>query len=190
MADKLFLGENDIQRLVADVADKIQGAFPNFTRQLDVIVPVLNGAMSFHVDLLSALAARGMNPEVCPIQVKRTNSHHTPMMYSNAARLGQMVHGKHVLVVDCIHDSGHTARYVCKNLWLSKHAAGVKFACLLCRDPKLLPDGFESFYGLDLDGNKEYFYGYGMDKNGRSRGLRGIFSMPPTADVPESLLVT
>lgn len=182
-----FLGSAEIQRCVKSVANQIIGASP----KPQVLVPVLSGAYLFAGDLLCALAALGLDLELCPVQVKRDSTHGTPMMYSaHGTHLRASLEGKSVLVADTVLDSGVTLRYVLKHIWHNAYAAHVSAACLIRRVPRdNLPSGFDCLVGLEA-ATEDYFYGYGMDRNGAYRGLSSIYAESPSPTVPESLLVS
>lgn len=141
-------------------------------------VVVLQGGFIFGADLLRAL------PFDFPIEAAfvRCQSYGSGTVSSGKVILLQDLepdvdlHGRTVLLIDDILDTGLTIRYLCEHL-RKRGAARVRPCVLLYRrleqPAAILPD----FHGFSVA--SEFFVGYGLDYNGRYRHLPGLYALDP-----------
>lgn len=181
---RLFASAIQIKHLVDELAHRIS---VNTSEKPSILVAVMGGACCFAPDLLRALNHAGVDMKFFSLSVKR-DFHGHPLIQTDPGLYRHAVNGKRALIVDTIHDSGDTARMVMKHTLIHGNAKWADFACLLVRDRTKLPEGFDNYVGFDLKRATEYYYGYGLDRNGAMRGLSSIYAESPSTAVPESLL--
>jgi hypoxanthine phosphoribosyltransferase len=139
-------------------------------------IPILRGGLFFYADLVRAID--------CSVELV-TASASSYDVSANAQRAdGQFrasfenidLHGRRVLLVDDICDSGRTLARL-KSEFLGRGALEVRTAALIRRvvpDAPHVPD----YVGFVYDG-PEWFVGYGMDDKGEYRNLPAVYRMKP-----------
>lgn len=130
------------------------------------VVAVLNGSLMFGADLLRRMEM--------PLRLDcvSVSSYHgaatTGVVKFNQVRLPD-VHGRHVLLLDDILDSGHTLHAIREKLLAETHPQSIKI-CVLLR--KAVPRAREleaDYVGFDIA--DEFVVGYGLDYMERFRNL-------------------
>lgn len=181
-----LISVNGIAHYVSDTAKAVRES----DRMPEYLVPILNGAYYFGGDLLRAL--RGP-VKLSPLTIKR-NREGVPQYTPSTT--DRPFAGKRVLIVDTIFDSGGTIAAAIAACQFLGPPTQLDVAVLAYRSEEGLKkfvaryQADHKFYaGKSLDGNPNYLYGYGLDRNGYDRELPQIYQQPPTAAVPESLLV-
>ncbi len=155
---------------------------------------LLNGAFMFTADLLRALAHRGVTPVVDFISLSSYGAaRQSAGAVTERSGLRQSMEGRHVLIVDDIHDTGLTLAYA-KNM-VTAGGAGAVTTCVLLdkpgtRDPRGHPTqhdrkpfkpGVPDHVGFVCPDC--FVVGYGLDDNGRYRELPFIAAIEPAASV-------
>lgn len=154
-----------VEELAAEVAADLSGSAP-------VIVGILNGAAPFMMDLLRFLPAP-LAQDVLYDFVDATSYSGTESTgaVKSSRDLSIEVGGRPVLVVDGIVDTGQTLAVVLDNL-RDQQPAWLR-TCVLFDKPSRrrfeVPVDYRGFEIEDL-----FVVGYGMDLDGRFRGLRHI----------------
>jgi len=140
----------------------------------DVAMPVLVGGFVFAADLLRALAWEGVAMDVEMIWLRSYGDKRVASAVSMIAGPSEQIAGRHVLVIDGVLDAGRTiAKAV--SLIEAAGAASVQVAVILDkqrRDAVARAD----YVGFPI-GN-DFVIGYGMDDEGRHRGLPYIGKVP------------
>jgi hypoxanthine phosphoribosyltransferase len=154
-----------VEELAAEVAADLSGSAP-------VIVGILNGAAPFMMDLLRFLPAP-LAQDVLYDFVDATSYSGTESTgaVKSARDLSIEVGGRPVLVVDGIVDTGQTLAVVLDNL-RDQQPAWLRTCVLLDKPSRRrfeVPVDYRGFEIEDL-----FVVGYGMDLDGRFRGLRHI----------------
>ena len=134
-----------------------------------VLVPILTGSIIFVADLMRRLSHR------VRIEVATVQSYRGEKVRSKEAAIIQSlpndVHGKHVLIVDDILDSGETIRVIRRELALQNPET--MHACVLLR--KQIPSAMETpceYVGFDIP--NEFVVGFGLDYRGYYRNLPDV----------------
>ena len=78
------------------------------------------------------------------------------------------VKGKNILVIEDIYDTGRTLAYI-KNFLLKKKAKSVKVCVLINKKIHKSSDIDIDYFGFNIE--NKFIVGYGLDYNGRYRGL-------------------
>jgi len=136
-----------------------------------VAIAVLKGSFVFAADLVRALAAKQINPEV---DFMTLASYGAQTVSSGNVRLLRDaeigVENKNVLLIDDILDSGRTLQFA-RNHLLARGAKSAKVCVLLdktaSRQPK--PEILADFIGFSCP--QVFVAGYGMDYAHKCRGL-------------------
>jgi hypoxanthine phosphoribosyltransferase len=125
-----------------------------------IVISILKGSFVFAADLIRALHAAGLSPEVEFISV----SSYGAGMESGQVRLLRdvetEVQGRDVLLVDDILESGNTLRFT-RDLMLSRGARKVAIVALLDKSMKRKTDVKADFIGFECP--DKFVVGYGMD---------------------------
>ncbi|MFT4262667.1 MAG: hypoxanthine phosphoribosyltransferase [Nocardioides sp.] len=167
----ILFTEEQIQGRLGEMAKQIEADYEG--RDL-LVVGVLRGAIMVIADL-----TRAMDRHV-EIDWMAVSSYGSGTTSSGVVRilkdLDSDLHGRHVLIVDEIIDTGLTLSWLVANL-SSRGPASVEIATLL-RKPEALQMPVEPKYvGWDIP--NEFVVGYGLDYRERYRNLRDIGTLAP-----------
>ena len=151
-----------LETLAADIAARMS---PDFAA-----IAILKGSFVFAADLIRALTAHDVNPEV---DFMTLASYGTGTVSSGTVRLLRdveiQVEGREVLLIDDILDSGRTIAFARRHM-LQRGAKAVKICVLLDKTTGRAKGGETAdFAGFSCpDG---FVVGYGMDAAHKFRGL-------------------
>lgn len=130
------------------------------------VVAVLNGSLMFGADLL-----RRMDMPL-RLDCLSVSSYHgastTGVVKFNQERLPD-VHGRHVLILDDILDSGHTLHAIRDRLQNETNPLSIKICVLLRKDVPRQRELEADYIGFDIA--NEFVVGYGLDYMERFRNL-------------------
>ncbi|MFI8592982.1 hypoxanthine phosphoribosyltransferase [Microbacterium sp. NPDC078428] len=156
-----------LEELAAQVAHDYEG------KDL-LLVGVLKGAVMVMADFSRAL------PMLVPIDWMAVSSYGTGTRSSGVVQirkdLDTDLHGKHVLIIEDIIDSGLTLSWLLEN-FASRGAASVEVLALL-RKPDAMKVHVECRYvGFDIP--SDFVVGYGLDYAEKYRNLRDVAVLAP-----------
>lgn len=154
-----------IEALALDITKAFGGDF--------LMAPVLTGAFVFAADLLRALHRLGADPLVDFVQLSsyggaRSSSGVVKLLKDFSLPLS----GRRVLIVDDVLDTGRSLHFA-KNMALDAGAADAKICVLVRKSTGRSADIDADFVGFEA-GADDFIVGYGMDDDGRRRGLPEI----------------
>ncbi len=180
---ELFVGAETLKTHIEKLAEKIDEDLCEVSNEI-VVMPVLSGGMLFASDLIRRFYfTRGV--KIAPAIVSRyeneLRSDRTPQIKYFPSE--EEIRGKTVLIVDDIYDKGDTIE-VLKDACIDYGANSVRVVVLICRETISNPQHEHSpdYYAYLVDDDR-FFFGYGMDVNGKYRGLEDIWSFPiPSVD--------
>jgi hypoxanthine phosphoribosyltransferase len=130
------------------------------------VVAVLNGSLMFGADLLRRLE---MPLRLDCLSVSSYNGASTTGVVTfNQLHLPD-VHGRHVLILDDILDSGHTLHAIRDKLLTETKPLSVKVCVLLRKDVPRQRELEADYVGFDIA--NEFVVGYGLDYMERFRNL-------------------
>jgi hypoxanthine phosphoribosyltransferase len=163
---EILFSEAEIAKRVTGLAKEIAPLKPDFA------APVLVGAFVFAADLMRALAREGLS---LPMEFLWLRSYDAQQAGEISVLSGptQGVRGKTVLLIDGVLDRGTT---IVKARTLLK-AAGAKSVVTAVAVDKLRPDAVAHADFAMFQGVADFIVGYGMDEDGRNRGLPYIASV-------------
>jgi hypoxanthine phosphoribosyltransferase len=164
-AAEILFSEAEIAKRVAILAGELAPIRP------DIAVPILAGAFVFAADLLRALAREGQS---LPVEFLWLRSYEAQEAGEISVLSGptDAVNGKTVLLIDGVLDRGTT---IVKARSLLKEA-GAKSVITAVAVDKLHPDAVTHSDFAMFQGVSDFIVGYGMDEEGRNRGLPYIAS--------------
>lgn len=163
---KTLYSEEEVRRrvdaLAADIARMMP---PDF-----LMAPVLTGAFVFAADLLRALHRLGCDPAVDFVQLSsyggaRASSGVVTLLKDFSAPL----EGRSVLLVDDVLDTGRSLHFA-KNMVLDRGARDARICVLVRKATGRSADIDADFIGFEAAA-EDFIVGYGMDDDGRTRGL-------------------
>jgi hypoxanthine phosphoribosyltransferase len=162
--DALFAADTISARLEA-LATEIADAMPKDF----AAVAILKGSFVFAADLIRALAAHSVNPEV---DFMTLASYGSQTVSSGTVRLLRDVEisvaGREVLLIDDILDSGRTIDFARRHM-LERGASAVKVCVLLDKTSGRTQPHTADFVGFACP--PAFVVGYGMDHAHKFRGL-------------------
>jgi len=158
--------EIDVKKRIDVLADEIVRDMPaDF-----LMAPVLTGAFIFAADLLRALYAKGADPHVDFVQLSsyggaRSSSGVVTLLKDFSVDL----EGKAVLIVDDVLDTGRSLHFA-KRMVLERGASVAKICALVRKNTGHSDDITADYIGFEA-GPDDFLIGYGMDDDGRKRGV-------------------
>lgn len=175
--------ENDVERVLIaeDIIDKRLDAMAKEVRhdypgEVIVVIVLLKGALVFAADLLRRL------PRMLEIECLNVASYHGGTESSGKVDFLDHkfpdVHGRQVLVLDDILDTGRTLKAVVERM-REEGAAQVKTAVLLAKDKDRAAEVEADYVGFVI--GDEFVIGYGLDYKGRYRNLPYVGTLSPDA---------
>jgi hypoxanthine phosphoribosyltransferase len=133
------------------------------------IVPILKGSFVFAADLLRALCAAGLAPEVDFLTLSSYKKSRTSGGQVSILRdLDLDVHGRHVILIDDVLDSGRTLAFA-KDLIAARGAARIETCVLLDKKAPRAVSIEPDYCAFDCP--DVFVVGYGMDVAHRYREL-------------------
>jgi hypoxanthine phosphoribosyltransferase len=137
---------------------------------------IMNGALFFLADLLRAVSLDHV--EITCVRLASYAGTKSTGKLRGLESMGDSFKGRHVIIVDDIFDTGHTLAAVAQRL-RELGAEDIKCCVLLekkrRREVAVKPD----WTGFKIP--DEFVVGYGLDYNGRYRGLKQIRVLEPPA---------
>ena len=137
-----------------------------------VMVCVLKGAFIFFADLVRALS---IEPEVDFVRLASygaQTSRKERILFSKDMELS--VHGKHVLIVDDIVDTGHSVQYLL-NVLRMRGVKSLRVCALIDKRERREVDVHVDFPGFVL--SEGFVIGYGLDHAERHRHLPAVYTL-------------
>jgi hypoxanthine phosphoribosyltransferase len=175
--DRVLISQQQIAMRIAELARMITDDHtpPRLDRPAQVtIVPVLTGGMIFCADLVRQI------PIAMQIGIISVSSYPGQTVASQGAQvvaqqLGSL-HGRRVLLLDDVLDSGQTIRLV-QAVLRQQGAASVRTCVLLRKDRPSTRDVQVDYVGFDIP--DVFVVGYGLDFDNYYRNLPDIVTLKP-----------
>jgi len=162
-------------QIAAKVAEMAATIDRDYAGREPLLVGVLNGAVMVMSDL-----ARAMRIHLT-MDWMAVSSYGTGTKSSGVVRimkdLTTDIHGKDVIIVEDIVDTGLTLNYLVANL-MSREPASVEIAALFRKPEALTVDVDVKYLGFDIP--SEFVVGYGLDFAGRYRNLVDVATLKPS----------
>lgn len=169
--DHVLYTQQQLEDRIEEVAAQIDADY--YGRE-PLIVGVLNGAMITVSDLTRAMKSH------CSVDWMAISSYGAGTQSSGVVRilkdLSTDIHGRDVLIVEDIIDTGLTLSYLVQNL-LSREPASLEIMTMF-RKPEAIDCEVDVKY-IGYDVPNEFVVGYGLDYDGRYRNLRDLATLAP-----------
>ncbi|KQT01758.1 MULTISPECIES: hypoxanthine phosphoribosyltransferase [unclassified Rhizobium] len=153
--DPLYTAEVISERNIAMAEEIAKGPLNDL-----LVIAVLKGSFIFAADLIRAMHSVGLAPEVEFITLSSYGTGTVSQGVKIIKDIDSDVHGRDVLLIDDILESGRTLRFA-KELMLERGAKSVTIAVLLDKKVKRQTELEADYVGFECP---DYFVvGYGMD---------------------------
>lgn len=166
----MLLNEEEIHKKVEKLAEEIDEIYGDEDM---VAVCVLKGAFVFFSDLVRRIK----NPNL-QLDFVRLSSYGMDSVSSRNIMFNKDIeidiHGKHVLLVEDIVDSGHTMKFLMKEFWTRKPES-LRLAALIDKYERRETDITVDFPGFKF--SKGFLVGYGLDFAEKFRTLPCIYEI-------------
>ena len=159
---KVLISSNKIKNKVTKVAQQINKDFKN--KKL-VVVSVLSGSVVFCSDIIRKLS---VDFEIDFVRVASYKGKKSSGKIKFLCDTVIDIKGKDVLLVEDICDSGRTLSYI-KDLFIKRKANSVKICTLINKKVEKFKNIKIDYFGFEVA--DEFVVGYGLDYNGKYRGL-------------------
>ena len=159
---KVLISSNKIKNKVNKIAQQINKDFKN--KQL-VVVAVLSGSVVFCSDIIRKL---NVDFEIDFIRVSSYKGKKSSGKIKFLCDTLIDIKGKDILLVEDICDSGRTLSYI-KDLFIKRKASSVKICTLINKKVEKYKQIKIDYFGFEID--NEFIVGYGLDYDGKYRGL-------------------
>lgn len=169
--EKILLDEEQIKERVAQLGLQIS---QDYQGESILMVGILKGAMVFLADLV-----RNINVPTF-FDFMAVSSYGAGTVSSGAVRilkdLDKSIHGRHVIIVEDIVDTGLTLQYLVENM-KARGPASLKVCTLLDKPSRRKVEVPVDYNGFSIP--DEFVVGYGLDYNERYRNLPYIAVLKP-----------
>ena len=160
--------QNRIQELGKILTEEYAGKNP-------IVVGVLKGVVVFYADMIRHIKVPCEMDFMCVSSYQGTNSTGRTMISKD---LNNDIHGRHVLILEDIFDTGNSLEFICNHL-KNKEPASLKICTLLDKPERRKP-------GITLQADyvgftvpNEFVVGYGLDYNEHYRNLPYVGILKP-----------
>ena len=161
---RLLISQTRIQARVRQLGRTLT---KHYAGERPLFLGIMNGALCFLADLLRAV---DLDSEIACVRLASYVGTESTHKLRGLEAMGDSFTGRHVIIVDDIFDTGHTLAAVIQRL-KELGAADVKVCVLLQKKKGQLPVKV-NWVGFKIP--NEFVVGYGLDYNGRYRGLKQI----------------
>jgi len=168
MSSKPMITADQIQARVSALAADISGSF-----EFDIILSVLTGAVMFTTDLCRAMAKPKHH-----IAFLKASSYGSGMESSGELKVSGIehveLHGKRVLLIDDILDTGRTMSTLVSML-RDAGAAEIRTCVLMNKEERRAVEFHADYVGFEI--SNEFVVGYGLDFDQDYRTLPEVWTL-------------
>jgi len=165
---KISIPADAIRQRIADMAADMNKTLVD---DFPLFISVLNGAFLFTADLVRHIT---VECEVTFIRVASYNGTQSTGQLKSVLGLNHSVEGRHVVLLEDIIDTGHTAAYLVNEIQQLRPAS-VRLASLLLKPDALQHDLRPDYVGFEVA--NDFLVGYGLDYDGLGRNLNDIYKI-------------
>ncbi len=163
-----FISAEKIQARIAELALELNNDYQD---KNPVFIGVLNGAFLFTADLFRCMKG---DCEVSFIRVASYTGTQSSGAVKEVMGLSSDLKGRHLVLIEDIVDTGHTAVYLMETV-KKLEPASVRFATLLLKPEALQHDFRPDYIGFEIP--NDFIVGYGLDYDGLGRNLNDIYTL-------------
>jgi hypoxanthine phosphoribosyltransferase len=163
-----FIKESDIQRVIKEVAEKIN---TDLAGKNPLFLFILNGACMFADDLMKSIS---IDCQVSFVQLSSYSGTQTTQVVRELIGLDSSIEGRCVVIVEDIIDTGMTMEHLLKNL-KNLGAKEVRIATLTFKPAAFCYDYPIDYIGMSIP--NDFIVGYGFDYDGYGRNSADIYKI-------------
>lgn len=163
-----YLSEAALAEKVAGIAYRLNR---DFSGKDPVFLAVLNGAFMFVADLFRKI---DIPCELSFVKLASYEGMQSTGHMKKLIGLNESLHGRHIVVVEDIVDTGNTIMALLAQLQ-ELEPASIHICTLLCKPTALLHDLQLDYVALEVP--EHFFLGYGLDYDGHGRNLPTLFHL-------------
>jgi len=168
---RIFIEEKEVQRRVAEMGRQITA---DYRDKNPILIGVLNGAFIFVSDLMREITVP------CEIDFLKLSSYGAAKVASGQVhelkRIDADIHGRHVIIVEDIIDTGHSMNFILESLE-EYNPASLAVATFLHKAEATVIELNIDYIGFVIP--NAFVIGYGLDYGQSGRNLRGIYIESP-----------
>jgi hypoxanthine phosphoribosyltransferase len=166
---EILISHRELDKKITELAARISR---DYQGKVPIFVGVLNGAIIFLSDLIRKLTVE------CEIDFIKISSYGNKRISSGAITMikdfSADLHGRDIIVVEDIVDSGLSIAYLKKRIESMKPAS-VKFVSLLVKKGCAVVPLDIDYVGFEIE--NKYVVGYGLDIAQKKRNLNAIYQI-------------
>jgi hypoxanthine phosphoribosyltransferase len=169
--DKEFsvsIPKEKIQQRVSELGKQITN---DFRHTRPVFLVVLKGAFLFAADLLRHT---NLECEITFLRISSYESTESTGVIRSILGLSEKIHGKTLIIIEDIVDTGNTAMHLVAELKKSEPLE-IKIASLLLKPASLQHKLHVDYVGFEVP--NDFLVGYGLDYDGLGRNLNDIYKI-------------
>ena len=175
---ELFISEDEIDARVKEIAQSLNNYYRN---KKPIFICVLNGAFIFYADLVRHITVP------CEVDFLKLSSYGEDKISSGNVRLVKDlncdVHGRHIVIVEDIVDSGASVNFILE--WIGKkNPASIKVVTLLHKPESSSIQSPLEYVGFEIP--SRFVIGYGLDYAQEGRNLPAVYMLRETHPATES----
>jgi hypoxanthine phosphoribosyltransferase len=167
--DKLFtpfISADSIRQRIRAIAGKIN---IEYAGKKPLMLGILNGSFIFAADLFRELA---IEAEISFIKLASYKGTSTTGHVITAIGMEENIHGRHIIIVEDIVDTGKTLHSFLPELRM-RQPASLKIAAFLTKPAALQYDVKADYWGFEIE--NKFVVGYGLDYDGIGRNLPDLY---------------
>jgi hypoxanthine phosphoribosyltransferase len=162
------ISKDKIQERIAELGTKISADYQGLQ---PVFLVVLKGAFLFAADLLRHVT---VDCEITFIRVGSYEGTNSTGVIRSILGLSEKIHGKHLVIIEDIVDTGNTMVHLIDELKKSE-PTDIKVASLLLKPDALKHNIHVDYVGFSVP--NDFLVGYGLDYDGLGRNLNEIYKI-------------
>lgn len=163
-----FIPENEIQQRVKAVADKLNR---DMADKNPLFLAVLNGSFVFAADLMRYIT---IPSEISFVKLASYQGTASTGEVKEIFGVTEELHGRHVVIVEDIVDTGLTMKRMLESLG-TREPASLHICSLLVKPDKLQVPLDIEYAAMEIP--NDFIVGYGLDYDQQGRNLRDIYKI-------------
>jgi hypoxanthine phosphoribosyltransferase len=165
---KIYFSRQELANRVAAMGQEITKAYEG---KSPLFIGVLNGSFIFMADLVRAIQ---LPADMGFIRFSSYQGMHSTGKMVEYMGFDERIHGRHVVIVEDIVDTGLTMNFLLQEI--KKHEpASVKTAVLLFKKEALKTDTQVDYFGFEIP--NRFVVGYGLDYDEQGRHLPDLYAL-------------
>ena len=169
---QILLTEEEIQNRIRELGEILT---EEYAGKNPIVVGVLKGVVVFYADMIRHIKVPCEMDFMCVSSYQGTNSTGRTMISKD---LNNDIHGRHVLILEDIFDTGNSLQFICNHL-KTKDPASLKICTLLDKPERRKPGVQVKCDWVGFTIPNEFVVGYGLDYNEHYRNLPYVGILKP-----------